>query len=44
MASDLFSFSKGSVARVEKWEAMTEKLNQANKLYEAIEIVVTWNS
>lgn len=28
IASDLFSFKKGSVARGERWEAITEKLNQ----------------
>ena len=28
IVSDLFSFKKGSVARGERWEAITEKLNQ----------------
>ena len=32
LASDLFSFKKGSVARGERWESITEKLNQVKTL------------
>ena len=32
LASDLFSFKKGSVARGERWESITEKLNQVTTL------------
>jgi len=32
LASDLFSFKKGSVARGERWESIVEKLNQVKTL------------
>ena len=32
LASDLFSFKKGSFARRERWESITEKLNQVKTL------------
>jgi len=32
LASDLFSFKKGSVVRGERWESITEKLNQVKTL------------
>ena len=32
LASDLFSFKKGSVARGERWESIAEKLNQVKTL------------
>ena len=32
LASDLFSFKKGSVARGERWESIAEKLNEVKTL------------
>lgn len=32
LASDLFSFEKGSVARGETWESIAEKLNQVKTI------------
>lgn len=33
LTSDLFSYIKGCVARGERWESITEKLNQVKTLF-----------